>query len=275
MVEVANQRFHSNNPTNFGYAVFSKALLIGACIAASPVAALAETQTSGSPSVDKAPLVLADAAAAGSATATLPVSLSTQLKGFYITGALGGNWPQTVNATSLDSQYPPYGFQEFHNSGVSIEAGAGYDFGALRLEATYAYDASSVTGYSDYQGLTNYTSPGQTAKNSALASLYWDIDLKSRFTPYIGAGIGYSTLNTQATSDGFADYDAYYGNAFAYQFKIGMSYLLNRRSDIFAEAVYRGMAPFSVYDGSSWYQYGNYNSMGFQLGGRVRLGGAR
>jgi hypothetical protein len=86
--------------------MFSKALLIGACIAASPVAALAETQTSGSPSVDKAPLVLADAAAAGPATATLPVSLSTQLKGFYITGSLGGNWPQTVNAKSLDSQYP-------------------------------------------------------------------------------------------------------------------------------------------------------------------------
>jgi opacity protein-like surface antigen len=255
--------------------MFGKALLIGACIASCPVASFAETKTGERQATAQAPLVLADAAVTATTSTTPPVSLSTQLKGFYITGALGGNWPQTVNAKSLDSQYPPYGYQEFHNSGVSIEAGAGYDFGALRLEATYAYDASSVTSYSDYQGLTNYTSPGQTAKNSALASLYWDIDLKSRFTPYIGAGIGYSTLNTQATSDGLADYDAYYGNAFGYQFKLGMSYLLNRRSDIFAEAVYRGMAPFSMYDGSSWYQYGNYNSMGFQLGARVRLGGTR
>lgn len=102
--------------------------------------------------------------------------------------------------------------------------------------------------------------------------MYWDIDLKSRFTPYIGGGIGYSTVNAAPTSDSYADYNAYYGNAFGYQFKAGLSYLINNRSDVYAEAVYRGMAGYPVYDGSSWYQYSNYNSMGFQLGARVRFG---
>lgn len=253
------------------------ALIAAACLAASPLGAIAEDKpgalnSTAQPTRTIQPLVLADASKSVSNADAKPVSLATQLKGFYITGALGGNWPQTVNARSTDANAAPYGYQDFHNSGVSIEAGAGYDFGSLRAEVTYAYDASALAGYSDYQGYTPYTSPGRVAKNSALASLYWDIDLKSRFTPYIGGGIGYSTVNAAPTSDSYADYNAYYGNAFGYQFKAGLSYLINNRSDVYAEAVYRGMAGYPVYDGSSWYQYSNYNSMGFQLGARVRLG---
>lgn len=117
------------------------ALIAAACLVASPLVAIAELKPdtlnrTAHRTRTVQPLVLADASLSVSNADAKPVSLATQLKGFYITGALGGNWPQTVNARSTDANTSPYGYQEFHNSGVSIEAGAGYDFGPLRAEVT-------------------------------------------------------------------------------------------------------------------------------------------
>lgn len=127
------------------------ALIAAACLVASPLGAIAEVKPGALNSTAERPrtvqpLVLADASTGVSNAEAKPVSLTTQLKGFYITGALGGNWPQAVNARSTDANASPYGYQDFHNSGVSIEAGAGYDFGPLRAEVTYAYDASALAG---------------------------------------------------------------------------------------------------------------------------------
>jgi hypothetical protein len=87
-------------------------------------------------------------------------SSQAQLKGFYLTAT-------------------PYGFQEFHNSGVSIEAGLGYDFGQLRSEITYSYDTSLASSYSDYSGVYDYSPRADVVKNNALVSLYWDIPLST------------------------------------------------------------------------------------------------
>jgi hypothetical protein len=104
--------------------------------------------------------------------------IQAQLKGFYLTGALGGNWPQAANVHKLNTA-TPYGFQEFHNSGVSIEAGLGYDFGQLRSEITYSYDTSLASSYSDYSGVYDYSPRADVVKNNALVSLYWDIPLST------------------------------------------------------------------------------------------------
>jgi len=198
-----------------------------------------------------------------------------QLKGFYFTGALGGNWPQPVNVQGLNS-VSPYGFQEYHNSGISIEAGLGYDFGSLRSEITYSYDSSLSSSYSDFTGVTNYSPRAAVVKNNALASLYWDIPLNSRLVPYIGGGIGYTALNASPSGEfngfSYAPYSGYLANGLGYQAKLGISYLINRRSDIFAEAIYRGMGSYQASDGYTLYKYGNYNSLGFQIGARVRFG---
>jgi opacity protein-like surface antigen len=201
-------------------------------------------------------------------------SSQAQLKGFYLTGALGGNWPQAANVHKLNTA-TPYGFQEFHNSGVSIEAGLGYDFGQLRSEITYSYDTSLASSYSDYSGVYDYSPRADVVKNNALVSLYWDIPLSTRLVPYIGGGIGYTALNASPSGQLgpiYTPYSAYLASGFGYQAKLGMSYLINRRSDVFAEAVYRGMASYQASDGIALNEYGNYNSLGFQIGARVRFG---
>jgi opacity protein-like surface antigen len=191
--------------------------------------------------------------------------------GFYVTGAAGGNWPQNVNVYEVTDFFgQEYGFVENHFGGISIETGLGYDFGGLRVEATYAYDGSSLAGYED--SFDSYTySGGTVSKNSVFASAYWDINVKGRVKPYIGGGIGYSNLRVDETTDEINSYSGYTAGGFGYQAKAGLRYLASLRTDVFAEAVYRGMAGYTANDGPFVYQYGNYNSWGFQLGTRIRF----
>lgn len=205
--------------------------------------------------------------------AAQPLTPSQQLKGVYLTGAFGANWPITVTGVDVTpGNLQSYSFQDSHGSGFSAEAGLGYDFGAIRAEVTYAYDGSYINNYSDQYGSYQYTSNGYVGKQSVLASAYWDINLNSRFSPYIGGGVGYSSLSATGTADQLGVvYAPYTAGAFAYQLKAGLNYLLSRRSDVFAEAVYRGMAGYPVSDGPTSYWYNGYNSWGFQLGARYRF----
>jgi len=198
-------------------------------------------------------------------------SLGNQVSGFYLTGGLGANWPQTVNVEELTNLYGlDYGFRDYHFSGPSIEAGIGYDFGTVRAEVTYAYDRSGLSSYSDQFGVFQY-SGGDVAKNSVFASVYWDINLGSRIVPYVGGGLGYSNLSVESSSSDSLNFNAYGASSFGYQAKIGLSYLASRQTDVFAEAVYRGMSGFNVSSQDLQYKYGNYNSWGFLLGARFRF----
>jgi opacity protein-like surface antigen len=199
---------------------------------------------------------------------------SNQLKGFYLTGALGGNFPTNSTAVETSNLFgTTYSFVDTHTGGFSAEVGGGYDFGSIRTEITYAYDGSTLANYSDQYGSYQYTG-GSVNKNSVFASAYWDINLNSRLTPYIGGGIGYSNLNVSPSGDAISGANAFAGysaGAFAYQVKVGLSYLLSRRADAFVEGLYRGMGGYNTIDNGIHYSYSDYNSWGVQLGARVRL----
>lgn len=202
------------------------------------------------------------------------VTLSNQMKGLYLTGALGGNFPTNSTGIEISNTFgSEYSFTDNHFGGFSAEVGVGYDFGNIRTEVTYAYDGSTLANYSDQFGTYQYNG-GAVSKNSVFASAYWDINLNSRLTPYIGGGLGYSNLIVGPSGDVFAGPSAYAGystGAFAYQVKLGLSYLLSRRADAFVEGLYRGMSGYTTTDNGIQYNYSNYNSWGVQLGARVRF----
>jgi hypothetical protein len=189
------------------------------------------------------------------------------MKGFYLTGAAGMNGPSPrYNTGSLGT------FEEFSDPGFSAELGAGYDFGALRLEATYALDRSSLKGYvSVNDRYFSYSEGGSTTKQSAFLTSYWDIFPKQTWTPYLGAGVGYSNLNVKQFAEPGYAYDGYGRSLLGYQFKAGMSVNLNHKSTLFAEAVYRGTSGFQTNDGFNNWQNASFSSWGGQLGVRIGL----
>lgn len=213
-------------------------------------------------------------AQAESETTQPSLSLTQKTNGFYLTGAVGSNLPtnSSVNETTIIDN-TNYSYDDHHYGGFSAEVGVGYDFGNIRAEITYAYDGSSLASYTDQVETYQYNG-GAASKNSVFASSYWDINLKSRWTPYIGGGVGYSSLAVTPSGNsqtGPGAYPGYRTSSFAYQAKLGISYRLNRRTDTFIEGSYRGTSGYSFTDNGVKHSYNNYNSWGLQLGARLHF----
>ncbi len=187
------------------------------------------------------------------------------LSGLYITTGVGANWP--IDRVGKGDRGI---FTEFSNPGFSAEVGLGYEFKPLRLELTYALDASNLEGYNNVSGkYFKYVQGGQTSKNSAFASIYWDLFPSKRLSPYVGVGIGPTFLKVGAFSDPGLNYQGYSKSLFGYQAKAGLSYAFNYRSKVFAEAIYRGTSSYDTNDGFDKWSNTSFSSWGAQTGLRI------
>ena len=240
-----------------GFAAASGAL-IGAPVMAAPEAPIA------------APITVAQ----GFGTTTVVDVVEVEsVNGWYLTVGAGAVWPSDQrmwarnnsiwnNVTSLPSTTINY------NGGFSVDGGIGYDFGALRAELTYGYSAPSIDSvHLRNLGGGSFDAGGKINKNDILASVYWDVLPFSRFTPYIGGGIGYTNLSTPNIN--IAGYNLGGANKglFGYQAKVGLSYALAYNWDVYAEGTYSGAGGFS----SDLADYGSYNDFGAKLGFRYRF----
>ena len=210
-------------------------------------------------------------------------------KGWYLTIGAGAQTPsdQTVNSTGtlVSPFFTPLLFNFGNNNstkldlggGFSGDVGVGYDFGALRAELTYGYSRASLNavGAANPIGLgafgivptTNNVS-GIINKNDVLASLYYDIETNSRWTPYIGGGIGYTNLSTPSFAlNGFPTHSVNKG-LFGWQAKVGVSYAMSYNSDVYVEGVYQGAGGYT-YENLT---FDAFNSFGGKIGFRYRFG---
>ena len=220
-------------------------------------------------------------AAALSIPAKADETVPQQSKGFYATLGLGAGWPLDTDVSDKDvnSLLNALGGPNLNGSisadgGFSGEVGAGYDFGDVRAELTYAYNNSSINNLSATYLGTKYNLPASANVNSSSVYLsgYYDIPIKkSRFVPYVGAGIGYTNLSVgdlsatvlgvPITLEGGSE------SLFGYQAKVGVTYLASKTTDVFLEGVYQGATGFDV--GAT--SYGAINIFGARLGARYRF----
>lgn len=210
-------------------------------------------------------------------------------QGWYLTIGAGAQTPsdQTVNSngTLVSPFFTPLVYNFGNNNstkldlggGFSGDVGVGYDFGALRAELTYGYSRASLNavgaansiGFGAF-GIVPFTNnvSGIINKNDVLASLYYDIETNSRWTPYIGGGIGYTNLSTPSFSlNGFPTNSVNKG-LFGWQAKVGVSYAMSYNSDVYLEGVYQGAGGYS----SENLTFDAFNSFGGKIGFRYRFG---
>ena len=209
--------------------------------------------------------------------------------GWYLTIGAGAQTPsdQTVNSngTLVSPFFTPllYNFGNNNSTkldlggGFSGDLGVGYDFGALRAELTYGYSRASLNavgaanpiGFGAF-GIVPFTDnvSGIINKSDVLASLYYDIETNSRWTPYIGGGIGYTNLSTPSFSlNGFPTNSVNKG-LFGWQAKVGVSYAMSYNSDVYVEGVYQGAGGYT----SENLTFDAFNSFGGKIGFRYRFG---
>lgn len=256
---------------------------------AEAVPALESAPSVAAPSASLVPQVAPDASLIAQTYPQPVVKEVYSAKGWYLTIGAGAQTPsdQTVNSTGtlVSPFFTPLLFNFGNNNstkldlggGFSGDVGVGYDFGALRAELTYGYSRASLNavgaanpiGFGAF-GIVPFTNnvSGIINKNDVLASLYYDFENNSRWTPYIGGGIGYTNLSTPSFSlNGFPTNSVNKG-LFGWQAKVGVSYAMSYNSDVYLEGVYQGAGGYS----SENLTFDAFNSFGGKIGFRYRFG---
>lgn len=196
-----------------------------------------------------------------SAIASPVIAEENDKKGWYGTAGIGfvsPNDPTGDECLTLSGNLYCADYDFGFDTGLSGEIGIGYDFGKFRVETTYSRSNTSMDDVSaditkDGASLTTLTSKvddGDAHLNSFMLNAYYDFDTDSKFVPYVGGGIGYTSIDfssyTVTVSGQSIASDEGSDGAFGYQAKAGISYLASEKIDIFGEAVFSGTSGFSI-----------------------------
>jgi opacity protein-like surface antigen len=165
------------------------------------------------------------------------------------------------------------------NTGFNGEAALGYKINDFRTDLSVGYGNFPVAqqNYST-PGIGSAGVDGRGAVNlwTVMANAYYDIPIwereavRSRWSPYIGGGIGYANISTPSC----AAADCYNGGsagAFVWQAKAGVSYRATERGFAFLEGGYVGTAGNATVDDVT---FGNFGAWRVNLGWRQGFGGA-
>jgi OmpA-OmpF porin, OOP family len=113
------------------------------------------------------------------------------------------------------------GFQ----SGYGVTGSLGYTPGPTgtlldytRFEFEVGHRANDLEDFASGGRLN--TVSGEVKSYSYMANVYFDFDTQTRVSPYVGAGLGLSTMTLESSSLGVEDED----NAFAYQGMVGLGW---------------------------------------------------
>jgi hypothetical protein len=191
-----------------------------------------------------------------------------QATGWYLTVGAGASTPANQTWQTSDLDFTANGNLHY-GGGFAIDAGVGYDFGAIRTELTYSYNRASFNDVSVRGDSYDFdaSSSGVVNKNDVFGSVYFDVPF-GRWTPYIGGGIGYSNVSTPGFTISDYRFDSRTRGLFGWQGKVGIAYGIDYNWDVYAEGVYQGASGF--YDGDI--RFGSFNNWGGKLGFRYRFG---
>lgn len=155
------------------------------------------------------------------------------------------------------------------DTGFNGELAVGYQRKQGRAELALGY--SNFDADSQSFGGANAGSKGSVELTTVMVNGYYDIPIfnkendRSRWSPYIGAGIGYANLKTPACSIANC-FSGGSTDGFAYQGKIGVSYRFAERSFGFVEGGYLGTTAGNV-DGVNFDDFGTWRvNVGFRIG---------
>jgi hypothetical protein len=143
------------------------------------------------------------------------------------------------------------------NTGFNGELAVGYKFPKFRTDLSVGYtnlgnQTQTVTAPNFASGTV--TGTGSVNLFTVMANLYYDFKIKkkdgdlSRWSPYIGAGIGWGNLSTPncALANNCNLYEAGSASTFAYQGKIGVAYRATQTGFVFLEGGYLGTTSANV-----------------------------
>lgn len=155
-------------------------------------------------------------------------------KNLYLSGFLGLNFLEDADNTSP-------GFADINTDfkpGFGTGGALGYDWGNFRTEFEIAYRKNTID---ELQTLgTPVPSTGNFSALSYLLNVFYDFENSSLITPYIGAGLGFATINANnIVGTGVINTDDD-DTEFAFKLSLGAAYRLTPEIDLQADYSYFG-----------------------------------
>ena len=209
-----------------------------------------------------------------SAFCTLPVNANEEArKGFYIPLTAGYNQVQQLHAVG-GSAFNVGKIRDDFSNGITFETGIGYDFGNIRAELMYnLVDTDIKKAYNELLGNSD-SARGDLTLHAVTLGAYYDFENNSKFTPYLGGSVGSGkvTINNLREvwdngNDVSEDSGTSVNDVFFYTAKVGTSYNLNEKIDLFGEVSYYGTGEF-VYNTND---YSGLNAFGVNVGARYKF----
>ena len=188
-----------------------------------------------------------------SLSAITPLKAEEKNKGVYFLGSIGAGRMNDIEFSAALGG----GTAQF-DGGFSGEIGLGYDFGSLRTEFSYNSTNTPLDGVTDVD---------VDVKSFLLSAAYdWRSDKK--WQPYIGAGVGSSTidLNLGATVGG-TTLTAGDDNITTFKLKAGVNYEASEDIDLYGEIWGQGFDDFTI----GLIKFTDVSVSGASLGLRVKL----
>ena len=183
--------------------------------------------------------------------------MNAEEKGTYFVGSIGAGQMSNIDIA------PGLGGGEFEfDSGFSGEIGIGYDFGQFRTEFTYN---GTNTDLSTVQNVS--TDIGVDVSTWMVSAAYdWRSDKK--WQPYLGAGIGQSTIEVDlAQTIGNVAVVVGDDNIIAAKIKVGVNYEATEYFDIYGEVWGQAFDDFQI----GTLEFQDCGMSGVSLGLRYRL----
>lgn len=192
---------------------------------------------------------------------------------------LGVGFPNDYHGTLQDTD--PFRVKSTLNlnTGFNGEAAIGYRFNDIRTDLSVGYSNFGV----DSQHFQVRGGDGASANGNGsvklwtvMANLYYDMPIwkrdqvRSRWSPYVGAGIGYANISTPSCSVSNC-FDGGSSGSFAWQAKLGVSYRATDSGSLFLEGGYLGTVGGSQVDSIRFDDFGAWR---INIGWRQRFGGA-
>jgi outer membrane protein OmpA-like peptidoglycan-associated protein len=168
---------------------------------------------------------------AATMTGAIGGAASAQTDGWYVGGEAGV------------TKVPGIGFNDNQNSwhqkqdlGYGVLGQAGYGFGPVRVEGELGFRRNNLSTFSNADG--DLSPDGSIGGVSGMANIYYDFNTGTRFTPYLGGGIGGLDLSTNNIKAGGVGVSNDNRIAFAYQGIAGISYAVDEALSIKADYRY-------------------------------------
>ena len=199
---------------------------------------------------------------------------SEESTGLYLTGNIGtssftsADWKAEVSGSDYKGDLK-------FDAGTGWELGLGYDFGRFRSELSYGNSKNDIKSISAKINGTSADSsasaPGDLKINSILINGYLDFPIgkQKKLTPYLGAGIGGSKLDIDNITVAGEELESANTWLFGYQAKLGLSYSLNNKINIFGEGIYSAFSDLGA--AGEKYGLGSNSDINYRAGFRLRF----